>query len=243
MSKLINLIGKIYGKLTVTKFHGRKQVESGRYYYLWECICFCGNKSIVQSGNLKSGITKSCGCNQHPKLELTGKKFNRWTVIKKEGMRILKNCGQGKMYWLCKCECGTIKSVYGNSLVSGKSISCGCAKRRYPKGHAARRTVFCEYTNKCKRNNWKFHFSEEEFNNLIIKDCFYCGKEPSNIANKGGKMFGSFTYNGIDRVDNNEGYTKGNVVTSCKNCNLAKRKLSTEEFFNMIKLIYERHCK
>lgn len=56
------------------------------------------------------------------KIDLTGKKFGRWTVLKqgnKKGKRL---------YWLCKCECGTIKEVSGESLRSGKSKSCGCLR-------------------------------------------------------------------------------------------------------------------
>lgn len=29
---------------------------------MWECKCDCGETTIVQSGNLRSGHTKSCGC-------------------------------------------------------------------------------------------------------------------------------------------------------------------------------------
>ena len=32
-------------------------------------------------------------------------------------------------YWLCKCECGTVKSVNGQSLRKGKSMSCGCLQK------------------------------------------------------------------------------------------------------------------
>jgi hypothetical protein len=28
----------------------------------WNCICECGNKTVVTGGNLKNGTTKSCGC-------------------------------------------------------------------------------------------------------------------------------------------------------------------------------------
>lgn len=56
-------------------------------------------------------------------LELTGKKFGRWTVIK----RVQSRCH--KSYWLCQCECGVEREVIGKSLSSGKSRSCGCARR------------------------------------------------------------------------------------------------------------------
>jgi len=47
-----------------------------------------------------------------------GKKFNRWEVI---------GCDK-RGYWLCKCECGTIKSVRFDSLLDNTSKSCGCLK-------------------------------------------------------------------------------------------------------------------
>lgn len=29
---------------------------------MWECLCDCGNKTIVEGASLKNGLTKSCGC-------------------------------------------------------------------------------------------------------------------------------------------------------------------------------------
>ena len=50
--------------------------------------------------------------------DLTGQKFGRWTV--------LEYVGNGK--WLCKCDCGTERTVRANRLKSGASKSCGCLK-------------------------------------------------------------------------------------------------------------------
>lgn len=55
-------------------------------------------------------------------IDLTGKKFGRWTVIKAD-----KDAKPRK--WICRCECGTVRSVFERSLVSGKSVSCGCYQR------------------------------------------------------------------------------------------------------------------
>lgn len=53
-----SLIGKKFGKLTVIK-----QVENNRFGHIcYECLCDCGGKSIVDSSNLRQGITNSCGC-------------------------------------------------------------------------------------------------------------------------------------------------------------------------------------
>ena len=53
-----NLTGQRFGRLTAVSFWGK---GSGRLSY-WNCICDCGNTSIIQAGNLKIGKTTSCGC-------------------------------------------------------------------------------------------------------------------------------------------------------------------------------------
>lgn len=59
MGTLIDLTGKKYGKLTVIKKCGSKDGHA-----LWECVCDCGKKTIVRSGDLRRGKSKSCGCVQ-----------------------------------------------------------------------------------------------------------------------------------------------------------------------------------
>lgn len=58
------------------------------------------------------------------KTDLIGKKFDRWTVLKRAGTQ--PNCGP---LWLCQCECGEIRTVLGKSLKMGVSKSCGCYRR------------------------------------------------------------------------------------------------------------------
>lgn len=53
--------------------------------------------------------------------DLTGKKFGRLKVIEYYGSN--KN---GRALWLCQCDCGKTKSVLGNSLLCGLTLSCGC---------------------------------------------------------------------------------------------------------------------
>lgn len=33
---------------------------------------------------------------------------------------------RGNLYFICECECGTIKSIQKNALVAGSVVSCGC---------------------------------------------------------------------------------------------------------------------
>lgn len=52
-----NLIGKVFGHLTVIKFFGIKNQRT-----VWECKCVCGKITYVDINKLNSGHTKSCGC-------------------------------------------------------------------------------------------------------------------------------------------------------------------------------------
>ncbi len=56
--KKIDLAGKRFGWLIVVS-----QAATGKHgHIMWECLCDCGNKTIVTTGRLHSGHTKSCGC-------------------------------------------------------------------------------------------------------------------------------------------------------------------------------------
>lgn len=54
--------------------------------------------------------------------DLVGIQMGRLTAIE----RIVKN---SRSYYLCECECGNTKIVYGNHLKTGVTKSCGCLSR------------------------------------------------------------------------------------------------------------------
>ena len=53
-----DMAGERFGRLTVI---GPVRSEQGTVVG-WECRCDCGNTCICQKGNLRAGITRSCGC-------------------------------------------------------------------------------------------------------------------------------------------------------------------------------------
>ena len=57
--------------------------------------------------------------------DLTGQKFGRLLVLERTDDHILPT-GKPKTMWFCKCDCGTIKAVSGQSLRQGTTLSCGC---------------------------------------------------------------------------------------------------------------------
>lgn len=59
--KAIDLTGQKFALLTVIK----RVANDPHGGTVWECQCACGNKTVVRSNNLKSGVVKSCGCLKH----------------------------------------------------------------------------------------------------------------------------------------------------------------------------------
>ena len=53
-----NLVGQRFGRLTVLE----KTDKRKNRYIIWKCKCDCGNITYVDTGNLKKGKTRSCGC-------------------------------------------------------------------------------------------------------------------------------------------------------------------------------------
>lgn len=58
MSKLIDLTGQRFGRLTVLERAKNDKLGRAR----WLCRCDCGKEKIVSGTNLRSGQTRSCGC-------------------------------------------------------------------------------------------------------------------------------------------------------------------------------------
>ncbi|QQX25935.1 hypothetical protein [Heyndrickxia sporothermodurans] len=54
-----DLTGKRFSKLKVLR---RNLEKTNNNHTFWECQCDCGNTTVVDSSNLISGNTKSCGC-------------------------------------------------------------------------------------------------------------------------------------------------------------------------------------
>ena len=119
-----DLVGKQFNRLFVNKLIGKN--KSG--YYVWDCVCSCGQHISVESAKLKNGNTKSCGCLKGEKSglnnykDLTGCVFGYLTVLDRD-----MNMPKGKgAYWKVQCVCGNIKTCLGKDLLSGHSVTCGC---------------------------------------------------------------------------------------------------------------------
>lgn len=56
--------------------------------------------------------------------DLLGERFGRRTVVDYVGIDTY-----GRPVWLCQCDCGTWRELTHNTLLVGKSTSCGCERK------------------------------------------------------------------------------------------------------------------
>lgn len=148
------------------------------------------------------------GMNLHKNVkDLTGKKFVRWTVVSTAESK------SGRARWNCECSCGTVRIVWGNHLIRGSSMGCGCHR---PNG--------------ARHVGWKHGKSNTHIHDLWMRMIARCqcksGPDYETYVKRGIKVcdrwrdsFLNFIEDmgqrpspkhSIDRIDNNKGYSPEN---------------------------------
>ena len=176
----------------------------------------------------------------HNSLRLEGKRFTRLVAIKRVGTD-----SHEESLWECKCDCGATMVTTGNRLKSGNTKSCGCYHKirtrelfSKPDSEIRVNRILHDYTKSAGRKRLSFSLTRKQFARLMDANCHYCGGEPKNSFKQHGKQIAP--YQGIDRVDNQQGYHVGNVVPCCMVCNKMKKAMPQGEFLNHIQKIHER---
>ena len=85
--KPLDLVGKIFGRLTVITYDSCDQHGKS----MWRCRCECGNTCVVRGTRLTSGHTKSCGCYNRDTAKTRAmthglsstRLYNIWRVMRK----------------------------------------------------------------------------------------------------------------------------------------------------------------
>jgi len=155
--------------------------------------------------------------------------------------------------WKCLCDCGIICFRITADLVKGRVKSCGCLledqKLRTQPGEYGFNKLYKHYQENATNRNLIFQITKEDFAVFTKQNCFYCGIHPqsvscpSNYKSSSDKAIENckYIYNGLDRVNNELGYTIDNVVTCCEHCNRAKRTMSQLEFINLANRVAKLH--
>lgn len=114
----VDLTNKKFGRLTPQYY-----IKGGK----WHCICDCGKELDVDTRNLNSNHTQSCGCLQKEKaskntIDMIGYEDDNFKVLERDG-----SSKGGIARWKCICKhCGNIFSTEGSNIRTGETKSCGC---------------------------------------------------------------------------------------------------------------------
>lgn len=145
----------------------------------------------------------------HNFIDITGEKFNRLTVLKRE-----ENKGT-RAYWLCKCDCGNEIITDGKRLRSGYTKSCGCLQKekaffnnKFKHGLADTRlsNIYFKMKSRCTNSHSKRY---KDYGGRGITICDEWMKESKNFfewaINNGYKK--DLT---LERINNEKGYSPDN---------------------------------
>lgn len=161
-------IGQTYNYLTIVEkdlnYKKEHNIKGKGSYY--KCLCKCGNYKTVRLNMITSGGVKSCGCLKKEQekinlvhginlIDLTNKKFGNLTVLKRD----LSIHDDGDSRWICKCDCGNIKSIRSSTLRNGGTTSCGCKRRSGGE---------CAIAEILEKNNIEYLYDSDYFKDLIL---------------------------------------------------------------------------
>lgn len=142
------------------------------------------------------------------KVEIkVGQRFGRLTVLQEDS----KRDKSGAVYYVCKCDCGTIKSICGIAMRRGVTRSCGCYNMDVirKEKRVIREPLYHIYAGIRSRCYSKKDPSYHNYGGRGIKMCdewrsdFYSFQ---NWAFDNGYKKGLW----IDRIDNDGNYEPGN---------------------------------
>lgn len=146
--------------------------------------------------------------------DLTGKKFNRLTVISQSKERL-----RGMIQWDCVCECGGEVKALSARLNGGYIKSCGCLalemskKRKNRLTHGLSKTriyrIWAEIKKRCNSKSQRDNHSS--YTDRGIK---YCSKWERFEGFYEDMKDGYKDNLTIDRINNDKGYSKNNCKWS-----------------------------
>jgi hypothetical protein len=87
---------------------------------------------------------------------------------------------------------------------------------------------YSEYKKRAEQKGLAFELTIEDFNALILENCYICGKKTDENHT-----------NGVDRFDNEQGYTFHNSNACCGECNCMKKEIDYDVLLAQFKKIYD----
>lgn len=180
------------------------------------------------------------------RVDHKGQKYNHLTML----YPTRSGGGGVGMFWMAQCDCGAMKEVRGTEARLGYIKTCGKCEHHsgLVKAAAAKsamnkdpkkpiREAYVRYAQGATYRKLDWKLTPEQFEEIITKNCTYCHAPPKEHYRKERKGKGKgwkLVRNGIDRVNNQLGYTLDNCVTCCNSCNRMKGTMNIVDFARQI---------
>lgn len=215
---------------------GPVRLRGGKRQYKTRCVCqriVWITKSDLYA--YKKHFCWKCGQGRL----IAGNVISNLTLIRQVGYS-----RNHKVTWLCRCVCGTEKIILANSLLTGRTLSCGCHKRAKLQARRKARVYERYYKAMCwcaAQRNIPVTITYEQYCELITQHdkCFYCGRHVEwDLECHGDGR--SMAYK-VDRKDSALGYHLDNAVVCCSQCNWAKRSMPWQEYIALGHAIAREH--
>lgn len=181
-------------------------------------------------------ICNRCVSEENFKLQLPiGGKFGDWIVVDHQFIR-----QKNKTLVNVRCMCGDSKSVASWTLLAGTSRSCTkCAYKKAFKGYEQLSiTYYNQIERAAKRRNHAFCLTIANMWDQYQKQMGKCVFTGLDLTLTNSNNFNLQTAS-LDRIDSSKGYTPDNIQWIHKDANKMKMDLPEQDFFRMIKEIYE----
>ncbi len=88
------------------------------------------------------------------------------------------------------------------------------------------------YVWRAKKRGLVFTLSFEDYFKFVKSPCVYCGGFTNNKSKRG-----RYRHNGVDRIDNTQGYIISNCAACCAICNKAKSNLTLTVFKEWLRAV------
>jgi hypothetical protein len=161
--------------------------------------------------------------------DLTGKKFNKWTVLRRSHHKDKSR----DWFWMCRCECGLEKPVKASYLRSGTSRQCaGCAHEASRVRRPMPISFWTHLNYSANRRELEISITQDHILQLLEKQENKCALSglPIEFASTESEHKAGKTTASVDRIDSDKGYLLENIQMVHKIVNMMKNTLSQEEF-------------
>lgn len=212
------------------------------------------NIGLVVSVNTKKEYSNNLKIFTKKPLTQVSSQYKYLLDTKIECVKIVEYLGLNKYHnivWRCRCECGKEFRSTSRNLTRGEVKSCGCRihrrksidteRKNFEKKYnitidineyKACKSGFSRYKTSAKKRNIIFEINLFDFVVITRQKCYYCGHPHGNVERISNEFIRKF--NGIDRVENSDGYHKTNILPCCKTCNYMKKDMTVFEFADYI---------